>query len=228
MKIKIKKPENFFGIFHLIFTLITIIILLLPSELRIGIKLFILVLIYNIGALLLGLCSKDNLWLRIWVFSFMISVFQIFPDWFLSAELNILVFPEDGLFKIGTVSGYMFGLWTIPLFIIIFSGNRVRQTFTEMKAALIVIALALLIFGISEGTIWVIGSWYPQNVTTLFNHIAIYIIPAELILGFTSYYIFTLIEKKNLLFYLPLAFAIMLLYLGSASFFYFLIEILLL
>jgi hypothetical protein len=43
---------------------------------------------------------------------------QIWPDWFLSAQLEILVFPEDGLFKIGTVSGYMLFLWAIPFFII--------------------------------------------------------------------------------------------------------------
>jgi len=164
------------------------------------------------------------MWLRIGLFSFLISIFQIFPDWFLSAELNILVFPDDGLFKIGTVSGYMFGLWTIPLFIIIFIGIKSRQTLTKGKAALIVILLTLIIFGTSEATIWMIGSWYPQNVTTLFNHLAIYIIPAELFLGFSSYIIFTRIKEKTLLYYLPLSFIIMLLYLGSCSFFYFLIE----
>lgn len=223
MEFNSKFLNRLFIIFHLIFTLITILILLIPF-LKIGIKLFILVIIYNLSVFLIGILIRNDIWTRIWLFSFLISIFQIFPDWFLSAELNILVFPKDGLFKIGTVSGYMFGLWTIPLFIIIYAGMKSKELFTEMKAILIVLILSLLIFGISEATIWIIGSWYPQNVTTLFNHIAIYIIPAELILGLSSYYIFTRIKNKHLLYFLPLSFTIMLFYLGSCSFFYFLIE----
>jgi len=224
MKFKLKLLDKLFIIFHIIFAVLTLIMLLILPPLEIGVKLFILVIIYNLSLFLIGIITHDEMWLRIGLFSFLISIFQIFPDWFLSAELNILVFPDDGLFKIGTVSGYMFGLWTIPLFIIIFIGIKSRQTLTKGKAALIVILLTLIIFGTSEATIWMIGSWYPQNVTTLFNHLAIYIIPAELFLGFSSYIIFTRIKEKTLLYYLPLSFIIMLLYLGSCSFFYFLIE----
>lgn len=224
MKFKLKLLDKSFIIFHSIFAVFSLIMLLIPPPLEIGVKLFILVIIYNLSSFLIGIFTHDEIWMRIWLFSFLISIFQVFPDWFLSAELNILMFPEDGLFKIGTVSGYMFGLWAIPLFIIIFIGIKSRQTLTEAKAALIVIFLTLIIFGTSEATIWIIGSWYPQNVTTLFNHLAIYIIPAELILGFSSFYIFTRIKDKHLLYYVPLSFTIMLLYLGSSSFFYFLIE----
>jgi hypothetical protein len=224
MKFKLKLLDKSFIIFHIIFAVLTLIMLLIPPPLEIGVKLFILVIIYNLSLFFIGIFIDDEIWMRIWLFSFLISIFQVFPDWFLSAELNILVFPEDGLFKIGTVSGYMFGLWAIPLFVIIFIGIKSRQTLSEGKAALIVILLTLIIFGTSEATIWIIGSWYPQNVTTLFNHLAIYIIPAELILGFSSFYIFTRIKDKNLLYYVPLSFIIMLLYLGSSSFFYFLIE----
>ncbi len=224
MKKRYFGSERFFILFHVIFIIITLIVLLLPPELKIGIKLFILVLTYNIGALSIGLIAHDTLWLRIFIFSFFISVFQVFPDWFLSAELNVLMFPEDGLFKIGTVSGYMFGLWTIPLFIIIFVGVKSSESLSKMSAGVIVIFLTLLIFGTSEATIWMIGSWYPQNVATLFNHLAIYIIPAELILGISSYYTFMQIKTKKLHYFLSLSFIIMLLYLGSASFFYFSIE----
>lgn len=223
MKEIFKKSENLFVGYHLIFAIVTILILYIPL-LKIGIKLFILVIIYNLGAFLMGFLTRNNNWIRIWLFSFLISIFQVFPDWFLSTELNILVFPKDGLFKIGTVSGYMFGLWTIPLFIIIYAGMKCREKLTEIKAIIIVLILSLLIFGISEATIWMIGSWYPHNVTTLFNHLAIYIIPAELILGLSSYYIFTRIKNKHLLYFLPLSFTVMLLYLGSCSFFYFIIE----
>ena len=65
-----------------------------------GIKLFILVLSYNLLIPLVGLFRKNSDWIKLWIFVFLISLFQIFPDWFLSAQLNILVFPEDGFFKI--------------------------------------------------------------------------------------------------------------------------------
>lgn len=223
MKNIFKDSWNIFIIFHLMFMSICIIILLLPFSIGIGIKLFFLVIIYNLSGCVIGFFIRNTIWMEIWVFSFIISIFQIFPDWFLSAELNILVFPDDGLFKIGPVSGYMFGLWTIPLFIIIFIGIRSKEKFNERTAMILVCALSLIIFGTAEATIWIIGSWYPQNVAKI-GQLAIYILPAEVILGFSSYYCFTRLNKEHIVYIPLLAFLIMLLYMGSSSFFYLLVE----
>ena len=214
--------ERDFILIHLLFSIICGIVLLLPG-IQIGIKLFILVLIYNISVSLVGILRKYTDWLNIWLFSFILSILQIFPDWFLSAQLGILIFPEDGLFKIGTVSGYMLFLWAIPIFIILFIGNRVNESKSLQITYLLVGALSLLIFGISEMTIWMIGSWYAQNVTMI-GHAALYIFIPEVILGISTYYIYTQIEEKNPLVKFPAAFIVMLLYLGSAAFFYFLFE----
>jgi hypothetical protein len=113
---------------------------------------------------------------NIWLFSFILSLFQIWPDWFLSSELNILVFPEDGLFKIGTVSGYMLGLWTIPFFILIYVGIRCKEKYSGKTLYLIIASSSLIIFGFAEATMWMLQSWYAQNVTTILGHVAIYII----------------------------------------------------
>ncbi len=88
-----------------------------PVNIKPGIRMLFLVIIYNLAILLYGGWRKYDDWSNLWVFAFILSIFQVFPDWFLSAQLNILVFPEDGLAKIGTVSGYMAGLWTIPIFL---------------------------------------------------------------------------------------------------------------
>ena len=91
--------------------------LLLP--LPVGWQFLILVLLF---AALFGSFSFRHrtewpeLW-RVWLFSTLVSFFQVFPDWFLSAVLEVLIFPEDGLFKFGTVSGYMAGLWAYLSFI---------------------------------------------------------------------------------------------------------------
>ena len=107
-----------FIVVHLIFIVLSFSILNIPIPFAMGVKLFFLILSYNLIIPVVGLTRKYTEWNKLWIFVFFISLFQIFPDWFLSAQLNILVFPEDGLFKIGTVSGYMAGLWAIPLFLI--------------------------------------------------------------------------------------------------------------
>jgi hypothetical protein len=154
----------------------------------------------------------------------MISLFQIWPDWFLAAQLNILVFPADGLFKIGPVSGYMAGLWVIPLFILCFAGQKIKENYSYVKALVVVAFLSFNIFIIAEQTMWMLQSWYPQNVTLLFDHLAIYIIIPEVILGLSTFYFFDKLKAQHSLILIVFAFGIMLLYLGSVSFFYLLFE----
>lgn len=210
-------------IVHFIFIVICIVVLLIPINLPIGIKLFILVIIYNVLIPLVGICRKYPEWLNIWLFAFILSLFQVFPDWILSAQLEILIFPEDGCFRIGTVSGYMLFLWAIPIFIILFTGYRIQERYSKNFAYVVVSLMSLLIFGISEMTMWTLGSWYAQNVTMI-GHIAIYIIIPEVILGVFSFFSYESIKEKKHWIILPMTFIIMLLYLGSAVFFYFLIE----
>ncbi len=151
------------------------------------------------------------------------SLFQVFPDSFLSAALDILAFPEDGLFKIGTVSGYMPFLWTIPMFLVIYSAERIKNRKGNAASYLTAALAALIIFGGSEQTMWILGSWYPKNVT-LVSHTAIYILIPEMLLGLFGYFMYRVVEGKNRWSIIPAAFAVMLLYLGAASFFYLMIE----
>ena len=222
MKELLTEMERDAVIVHILFSIICGIVLSIPG-MPIGIQLFILVIIYNIIIPLVGIWRKYTDWLNIWLFSFILSMLQIWPDWFLSAQLEILVFPEDGLFKIGTVSGYMLFLWAIPFFIILFIGRSVNERSSLNTTYLIVALMSLLIFGISEMTIWMIGSWHAQNVTMI-GHAAIYIFIPEVILGISTYYSYSQIKEKNHLVKIPAAFIVMLLYLGSAVFFYFLFE----
>ncbi len=219
-----EKLTRDFIIDHLIFIGLCLVVLLIPIPIAIGIKLFILVASYNLMIPLVGLFRKYSEWVKLWVFVFFISLFQIWPDWFLSAQLNILVFPEDGLFKIGTVSGYMAGLWAIPLFLICFVGLKLKVKFSHFKTLIAVGLISLLIFGFSEQSMWMLQSWYPQNVTLIFDHLADYIIIPEVILGLSAFYYFDKTKKNQYLILIVVAFGIMLLYLGSVSFFYFLFE----
>jgi len=190
---------------HLVFVLACVAILILPIGIEIGIKLFILVILYSLLIVVVGLLRDYKEWIYIWIFIFLISVFQIFPDWILSAELNILVFPEDGLFKIGTVSGYMVGLWVIPLFLIIFTGKQLQERFSKRIAYIFVIISSLLIFGLSEQSMWILQSWYAQNVIMI-GRLAVYIIVPEIILGVSTYYCYEVIKEKSHLLKIPMVF----------------------
>jgi hypothetical protein len=223
MEIKFLSIEKDFLYSHLLFITLCILVLIIPFPNLIGVKLFILVLSYNLLILVVGLIRNHTNWLKLYYFVLFISIFQIFPDWYLSAQLDILVFPEDGFFKIGTVSAYMLGLWVIPLFIIGFISLRIKERYSIKSAYHSAILLSLIIFGLAEQLMWVF-SWYPQNVFLLFDHLAVYIIIPEIILGFSTFYLFLKFMDTKISYKIALAFVIMLLYLGAANFFYFLIE----
>jgi len=220
----ITKTTRDFILVHLIFIGLCFAVLIIPIPIAMGIKLFILVVSYNLLIPLVGLFRKYGEWVKLWFFVFLISLFQIWPDWFLSAQLNILVFPEDGLFKIGTVSGYMAGLWAIPLFLICFVGLKLKEKSSHFKTLIAVGLISLTIFSFSEQSMWMLQSWYPQNVTLIFDHLAVYIVIPEVILGVSTFYYFEKIKDNNYLTLIVVSFIVMLLYLGSASFFYFLFE----
>ena len=223
MEIKFLPIEKNFLYSHLLFIVLCIIVLIVPFPLLIGMKLFILVLVYNFLILLVGVVRNHSNWLKLYYFVLFISFFQIFPDWYLSAQLDILVFPEDGFLKIGTVSAYMLGLWVIPLFIICFVSLRIKERYSIKSAYLSAILLSFIIFSFAEQSMWVF-SWYPQNVILIFDHLAVYIIIPEIILGFSSFYLFLKFMDNKIYFKIAIAFVVMLLYLGAANFFYFLIE----
>ncbi len=206
-------------IIHVLFALLCGIVLLIPISL--GFRLTILIALYIIAIPIISTFRGYTEWRNIWFFSLILSLFQFFPDWFLSAQLDILVFPEDGFLRIGTVSVYMAGLWTIPLFMIIFLGNRTEKRISRNYSYPIVAIASLLIFGLSEQFLAI--SWHAQNVTMISN-IAIYIIIPEILLGITTYWMYLQTKEKSLPEKISGAFLIMIIYLGNASFFYFLIE----
>lgn len=210
-------------IIHGLFALLCFIVLILPIRIGAGVKLFILILVYNISMAGYGILKKDNEWFGIWLFGMILSMFQVFPDWIIADILKAIVFPQDGLFKIGPVSGYMAGLWAIPIFIIIFTGEKIRARISRPAAYVTAGTIAFLVFFISEQTVWLIPSWYAVNVKMI-GFSAVYIIVPEIILGTGAYRCYEEIKDRPHWVKAPAAFLVMLLYTGSVVFFYFLAE----
>jgi hypothetical protein len=94
---------------HIIFAVIVVIALLLPNS-PIGARLLIAVIAYNVIIPITAVWRGHKRWLEIWIFVLPISILQIFPDWYLAHQLEVLSFPVDGFPMIGDVPIYMAGL----------------------------------------------------------------------------------------------------------------------
>ena len=103
-------------------------------------------------------------------FATIISIFQILPDMFLARVLNIIVFPNDhsSVFIKNIIPIHMCGMWAIPFMIglILDSGWLIS-----------------IIIMVSEALSTFLKLWNAINVTTIFGGVALYLLPAELLLG---------------------------------------------
>ncbi len=208
---------------HALFGILCGVVLLIPFHLAIGMRIFILVAVYNLLIPFLGFWRKDRQVLELWAFCLVLSMFQVFPDWFLSAQLGVLVFPADGFPRIGAVSGYMAGLWTIPMFMIIFFGQSIQARFSKTAALFAVGLASLAVFGGSEAIMWALPSWYARNVHMI-GHVAYYILIPEVLLGVSGYLCHAFVSTRGLTAHIAGAFGIMTFYLGNAAWFYFFFE----
>ncbi|TFG12396.1 hypothetical protein EU537_09540 [Candidatus Thorarchaeota archaeon] len=207
---------------YVVFSLIAAITLFLPV-LTIGLKMLVIVISYNILLPLWSLIDRQSVWLDIWMFVMPLSILQIFPDWFLTEVLNSISFETDPYTMIGEVPAYMAGLWAIPLFVIIYVGLRVKELRGENVALILVSILSLILFVSAEATLWMLPAWTAQNVLTI-SHVALYIIIPEILLGVSTFLAYEIVQGRKLVLKVVLAFVVMIFYIGSASFFYFLLE----
>jgi hypothetical protein len=142
--------------------------------------------------------------------------------------LGALQFPVDGFPMIGgAIPFYMAGLWSIPFFIIVFIGKEVQSRKSERTAYGLVSMISILIFVLAELTLVNLPSW-SATVIGMTGNLAWYIIVPELFLGLSTFICYNIVKDKKIWMVFIGAFTVMVLYIGSVSFSYFLIETLLL
>jgi len=218
-----------FILIHVIFAVLAAITLLFPFPgAAVDGKMLLLVILYNALIIVEFYLKGHEDWKSIWLFSFILSLFMVFPDWYLAETLGSLVFPPGGLAMIGgAIPLYMAGLWSIPFFIILFVGKEIqRRKSIEMTYSIVAI-LGVLIFVLSELTLVNLPSW-TATVTGMTGNLAWYIIIPELFLALSAFICYEYVLEKKIWMKILGAFTVMILYIGNASFFYFLIETLLL
>ncbi|MGY5870924.1 MAG: hypothetical protein RTV72_01625 [Candidatus Thorarchaeota archaeon] len=218
-----------FVLIHVIFAVLAAITLLFPFPgAFVDGKMLVLVILYNALIIVEIIYKGHEEWKSIWLFSFILSLFMVFPDWYLAETLGALVFPIGGLPMIGgAIPLYMAGLWSIPFFIILFVGKEIQKRKPIEITYGIVAILGVLIFVLSELTLVNLPSW-TATVTGMTGNLAWYIIIPELFLALSTFICYEYVREKQFWMKILGAFTVMVFYIGNASFFYFLIETLLL
>jgi hypothetical protein len=216
-----------FIVIHVIFAILaTMTLLFIPAG--VDAKMLVLVIIYNALIVIEFNLKGHEEWKSIWLFSFILSLFMVFPDWYLAETLGALVFPIGGLPMIGgSIPLYMAGLWSIPFFIILFVGKEIQKRKSLEMTYAVVSILGVLIFVLSELTLVNLPSW-TATVTGMIGNLAWYIIIPELFLALTAFVCYEYVREKKIWMMIVGSFTVMIFYIGNASFFYFLIETLLL
>ena len=102
-----------FLVIHIIFAFLTALTLLMPVTAPMSARLLIVVIVYNGLIMLQGFRIGFKDWMRIWIFSFILSLLMVFPDWYLSETLGALQFPAD-VFDVGVYGSVQAAVRFIP------------------------------------------------------------------------------------------------------------------
>jgi hypothetical protein len=104
-----------------------------------------------------------------------ISIFQIVPDWFLADALGTLRFPDTGGIRVGDVIPLaMCGMWALPLFLVVLIARD-----NVARGAL----AAFVLFLGTELAAPTAALWEPAGDVTKLAGVALYVLPAEAVLG---------------------------------------------
>lgn len=147
----------------------------------------------------------------------LVSVFQVLPDWVLADLVGTLRFPDRGGPRVDDVIPLaMAAMWVAPLFAAIaLAGGR------PGRAAL----LSGLVFLGAEVLAPTLGLWEPVGDTARVAGVAVYVLPAEVALGWAAATAFALVRRASLPARVGAALAVATFYLGALVLAHFLIDV---
>jgi hypothetical protein len=199
---------------HVAFGIVAVLVLLAPGGLAQGWRIALLVIGYHLASVVVGLWRGHDRWLQMWWFAAVLSVFQVIPDAVLAAGLGTLVFPADGFPDLGPVTGFMAGLWTIPIVLIVTAADAVDRRRGSRAGWLAAVVVAGAVFASSEAVLPPLGIWEPVGVTTI-GHVALYVVPPELLLGAAAWWGVRTTRERPSWTVVPTAAGVSLLYTGA-------------
>lgn len=131
-----------------------------------------------------------------WLFLAPLSLFQVLPDWVLSQQFGVLVFPHLGGERFGPVPAYMAGLWVAPLLVVLWLSELMHRRSAPLALAVAALA-ALAVFGAAEWAARGPSLWLARNVPT-YHGVALYILAAEAALGVATWLMFVQVQGRAL------------------------------
>lgn len=150
-------------------------------------------------------------------FLVLVSLFQVLPDWVLADVVGTLAFPDRGGPRFDDVIPLaMMLMWVAPLFIALaLSGG------SAARAAV----LAGVVFAGAEVLAPTLGLWEPVGDTTRLLGVAVYVVPAEVALGWAAATAFALVRHRPLAVRAGAALAVSTFYLGALVLAHFVIDV---
>ena len=175
------------------------------------------VVAFNVGLPLIARAKGRTDLVRLWAFLLPLSIFQLLPDWVLADLLGTIVFPDHGGPRVDDLIPLaMCGAWVAPLFV---------STYFARDSALRAGMIALAIFTVSELLAPSLGIWEPTDLATQVAGVALYVLPAELLLGSATFLAYRWIGNRPRLEQVAVALGVATLYLGAMVLGYFLIDV---
>ncbi|GAA1731046.1 DUF6989 domain-containing protein [Aeromicrobium alkaliterrae] len=198
---------------HLGLAVLGTIALSLDSPAR-GWAVLVTVVAYAVG--LAHACRRTDL-LPLVGFLCLVSTFQVLPDWILSDVLGTLAFPDQGGPRFDDqVPLAMALMWLAPLFIALVAADQ-----RPGRAAL----AAFVVFGVAELLAPVVGLWEPTGETTRLLGVAVYVPPAEAVLGWAAATGYLATTGRPVIARIGAAAAVSVLYTGALVVSYFAIDV---
>ena len=181
-----------------------------------------------LGQAFLGIVVLYNLllfmgaWLRgqhelqsAFAFVLPLSLCQVVPDTLLVQVLGVLSFPDLGAPRFGPVPAYMAGLWVAPLLLVIWAAETLgRGRDSTLGGLLMALLASAAVFGASEWAAHIPALWFPRNVQT-WHGVALYVVPAEALLGAAAWLMFRLTEHRTIFMKAAGAAAVSMFYAGA-------------
>lgn len=170
---------------HAGFALVAVAVLLLPVV-DTGPKVMALVIGYNIAVPVTARITGDRILMVTWATLAPMSVLMVLPDWFLSAVLGSLTFPNTGAPYIGTMPLFMAGMWTIALLPIMMLARQVEASRSVFAAFATAGSAGLVLFIAAEFLAPALPLWEPIGAAQIAG-VAYYVLLPELGLCLASY-----------------------------------------
>ncbi len=156
-------------------------------------------------------------WVRLWGFVAAVSVFQVLPDQVLADLVGTLRFPDLGGPRVdGVIPVAMALMWVPPLFCTLALAGR-----SPARAA----GIALALFAGTEMLAPALGLWEPTGDTRRVAGVAVYVLPAEAVLGWAAMAARNAVERRPWPVRLAAAFAVSTLYLGALVLAHFVLDV---